>query len=324
MMFDLQPLCTSTDHARWNIRHLTAGIYAMFLFGIMTGCGPGDASSRVSSEDTSAPQPARDSQSVAEGERKDMRPAQEAPPAGQQGWGHVRGRFVFDGSPPEQKELQVTTDVAYCSAHHPLDESLIVNPQNAGLVNVIVSLYLARDEAPPRTHPDYEQSADAKITLDNLKCRFDPHVVTLRTTQTLVVMNSDAVGHNTKIDTLNNPPINVTLPAGGILEHQFSQPERRPAGVSCSIHPWMSAWVLVSGHPYVVVSDADGRFEINNLPAGEHSFQAWHETGLYIPEVTRDGAKQAWSRGRFTVRIPPEETVDLGDILVSADLFSGR
>ena len=65
--------------------------------------------------------------------------------------------------------------------------------------NVVVYLYLRGKTAP--VHESYSETADAKVTLDNDKCRFEPHVCLLRTSQTLVVGNKDDVGHNTKIDT---------------------------------------------------------------------------------------------------------------------------
>jgi len=31
-------------------------------------------------------------------------------------------------------------------------------------------------------------------------------------------------------------------------------------------------------HPYYVVTDANGRFELSNVPAGEYTLVAWHES----------------------------------------------
>jgi len=257
---------------------------------------------------------------VAEGETTGEANAGATPPAGTR-WGHLRGRIVFDGTPPEQRPVAVTSDVEYCSRHRPLDESLIVNPDNRGLSNVLVSLFLGRGDAAPTVHPSYAATANDTVAIDNLKCRFDPHVVLLRTSQTLRILNTDQIAHNTKIDTLVNTPVNPTLPAGGSLSRVFPLPERLPARMSCSIHPWMCAWVLIRSDPYFAKTDRDGRFEIRNVPTGARTFQAWHEKARYVTEVTLDGRQTRWPKGRFTAEIPPDGTADLGDVHIAPEMF---
>ena len=39
---------------------------------------------------------------------------------------------------------------------------------------------------------------------------------------------------------------------------------------------------MVTDHPYVGITDADGKFKIENLPVGEHSFRVWHERQGYL------------------------------------------
>jgi hypothetical protein len=38
----------------------------------------------------------------------------------------------------------------------------------------------------------------------------------------------------------------------------------------------------VLDHPYAVVTDVKGNFEIKNVPVGEHKFHIWHERAGYI------------------------------------------
>ena len=179
-----------------------------------------------------------------------------------QQWGDLSATFVYDGQLPKEVPLQITKDVEFCGKFHVIDESLVVNAENRGIPHVFAYLYLGRTDEPPKPHVSYEATAKASVKLDNNCCRFDPHVLTLRTTQTLLLTNSDDIGHNCKIDTLVNPPINYTIPAKGKLEHKFLLAERLPARVSCSIHPWMSAWLLIRDNPYMAVSDAKGKLTI--------------------------------------------------------------
>ncbi len=254
--------------------------------------------------------------------RTGSKPAGNRPEAS--GWGNLRGRFVYDGTPPAPKELRITSDVEYCCKHKPMDESLVVDPHSAGLANVVIALYRGRGDEPPPVHSSFESTAAGAVSLDNAKCCFHPRVVLLHTGQTLRVLNSDDIAHNTKIDTQHNPPINSTLPAGGSLEHRFANAELAPARVSCSIHPWMVAWVMVREDPYYAVTDKDGNFTIDNLPAGTRTFQVWHETARYVTEVRQDGKATQWTRGRFTVEIRPGETTDLGPIYLDPSRFAAR
>ena len=235
-------------------------------------------------------------------------------------WGTLSGQFVYDGKAPAAQPATVNKDVAVCGKHKLPNEDLVVNPENGGIANVVLYLYVARGKKAPTPHPDYAKTATEEVVLDNLNCRFEPHVVTLRTTQTLWVKNSDSVGHNTKVDALKNIPINPILPASGDIKQKFPKEERLPVLVSCSIHPWMNARVVIRESPYMAVTDKDGKFEIKNLPVGEHTFQVWQEAAGYVSSVVIDGKKTKWSKGRFEYTVKDGDN-DLKVIKVEPSLF---
>ncbi len=245
--------------------------------------------------------------------------AAEAPATG--GWGTLKGRFVYGGEPPTQDKLEITKDTEFCTREHPLDESIVVNQENKGLQNVVLWIYVGRRDTPPQIHESFQDMISEPTRLDNLWCRFEPHVKVVYTGQTLVIGNKDEVGHNTKADLNANSPFNQTIPAGEDITQTFEKAERLPSPVSCSIHPWMQGYLHVLDHPYVAVSDADGNFDIPNVPTGRWTFQVWHETAGYITTVTHDGQQKTWDRGRVELDIAEGE-VDLGDITVDAAMFS--
>ena len=240
--------------------------------------------------------------------------------AGAAEWGHLSGRFIYDGKPPARQKVNVNKDKAFCGKTNLMQETLVVG-KDRGLGNVILYPYLKRKEK-VAIHPSYEKIAGNKVLLNNDKCRFSPHVTLLWTRQTLVLGNTDEVGHNTKVDSFTNFAENNSIPAGSTLNQKFELAERLPVRVSCGIHPWMSAWVVVKDNPYSAVSGADGKFEIKNLPAGKLKFQAWHEKSGYVKTIKLGGKKKTWKKGRFTVTIKPGKTTDLGDIRVSPSLFN--
>jgi plastocyanin len=43
----------------------------------------------------------------------------------------------------------------------------------------------------------------------------------------------------------------------------------------CDIHEHMRGLILVLNTPYFVVTDAEGRFRLNRLPAGQYTLKAW-------------------------------------------------
>ncbi len=234
-------------------------------------------------------------------------------------WGNLCGQYVYDGEPPEPAKLRITKDEDECCKHRLVDESLVVNKENHGLKNVVIYLLPGRDVTVP-VHPRYAATARQTRRLDNLACRFDPRVVLLWKRQTLVIGNSDPIGHNAMIDARKNRPLNVTIPSGGSFRHRFAVAERAPVSVSCSIHPWMRGWILVRDTPYMAVTDKDGKFTIKNLPVGEWEFVVWHEKPTFVTDVVRSEEPCHWKRGRFRWQIKSGDN-DLGVVHVAAKLF---
>ena len=243
-------------------------------------------------------------------------------------WGNLSGRFVYDGVPPTPEKLKITSDQPVCGKHDLKSELLVVNPQNKGVQNIIVYLYQNKlgarltpyDSKEVPIHEDYLALEKEVVTMDNNACRFEPHIALVWTRQKVVLGNSDPVGHNVKIDCRDNPQSNDTIPSGGTIEKKFDKAERFPAPVSCSIHPWMKGWIVVRDTPYMAVTDANGKFEIKNLPAGEWQFMFWQEQAGYVSSVKINGKPEEWKRGLKTITIKPGPQ-DLGDMLLAPDLF---
>ena len=233
-------------------------------------------------------------------------------------WASLKGRFVFDGTPPAPVEITADKDVEVCGKHKLVNEELVVS-DDKGIANVVL---FVRSKG-VSVHPDLVDGSKADpVVLDNKDCRFQPHVGFVQTGQTLTIKNSDTVGHNSNIATMKNSPSNSLVPSNGSSDVTFSRDEAIPASVTCNIHPWMKAYLVIRPNPYGGVSEADGSFEIENLPVGEElEFQLWHEKGGYLDEFTLGGKKASAKRGRidFTVE---EGGTDLGDIVVDAKMFN--
>ena len=226
------------------------------------------------------------------------------------GWATLRGRFVFQGTPPAPRPKQGVNikpeEQAICApSGPPLERDLIVGPEN-GLQYVAVFLRRA-----PRVHESAEAIPEEPFVFDQKNCVFQEHVFACRVGQTVVLQNSDPVGHNAKIE--GRAQFNQTIPANDSMNYQFPAEEAAPQAVSCSIHPWMRAYALPRENGYYAVTSPDGSFEIANLPAGvELEFQAWHErgtgTGGGLALDTPEAKELNWStRGRFKVTLEENE-----------------
>jgi len=229
-------------------------------------------------------------------------------------WATLKGRFVYDGEPPEPKVLSPTRDVDFCGKQQIPDESLVINKDNRGIANII----LYPRKKPTKIHPNYSESDNDKITFDNMACRFEPHVQLLRTTQTLIVGNKDPKGHNTNFAAAANAIPNQLIPALGQTMPPFVEPEPRPVKVDCNIHPWMTAYLVVKDHPYIAKTDEDGYFEIKEVPCGEElEFRVWHESSGWVRKVVSERVEF----GKKGFKVTMTADVDLGTVQVNPAAF---
>jgi plastocyanin len=104
---------------------------------------------------------------------------------------------------------------------------------------------------------------------------FLPRVVAVPIGSTVDFPNDDPIFHNvfslSRARTFNLG----RFPRGESRSVRFDKPGI--VKVFCDIHSHMAATVVVFNHPWFTVPDADGAFELDNLPAGNQQITAWHE-----------------------------------------------
>lgn len=201
-------------------------------------------------------------------------------------WGTVTGQVLVSGNVPAAELLHKQNadikDKEVCAAADTYKDDLVINASNKGLANVFV--YLSK--APKTIHPDLKTAESATVVFDQKNCVFVPHALIARTGQTVEVISGDAVAHNTHTYPLKNAGTNVLIAPstakGSGQKIAIKAAEILPFKVACDFHPWMTAYWLAVDHPYAAVTDADGKFTIPNLPAGDHEFRIWHEKVGYI------------------------------------------
>ncbi|HEY1190125.1 MAG TPA: hypothetical protein VGE74_20940 [Gemmata sp.] len=216
------------------------------------------------------------------------------PAVSAQNWATIKGQVVFpkNADIPPRPTLNVGVDKQHCLGKGAiLDESVLVNPKNRGIKNVVVFLRpddndLKAEFTKAQIHPADAKRKPAEVVIDQPCCMFVKRVTAARVGDTIVVKNPAPVAHNFFWDSPNSGTHNPTI----AKQTDWKMPnalakETAPIQYKCSIHPWMTGYVRVFDHPYYAVTDADGRFEIRNAPVGKFRIVYWHENGV------RGGAK---------------------------------
>jgi plastocyanin len=121
----------------------------------------------------------------------------------------------------------------------------------------------------------FEQVEPGRAVMDQRNETFVPHVLAVTAGTIVDFPNSDRIYHNV-----------FSLSKGarfdlGRYEAGHSKSVRFDrAGVVrvfCEIHSHMNAFILVFSHPFFAMTDAEGRYRIDNVPPGTYRLVAWSE-----------------------------------------------
>ena len=195
------------------------------------------------------------------------------------------GSVRLNGTPPAQPVVQMAADPACQAAHaSPVRAQDVVIGPNGELANVFVWIKDYRGQAPAPAAP---------ALLNQEGCQYLPHVSGVQVGQVLQIKNSDPTLHNVHALPDKNREFNIGQPVQGMVsEKVFDKPEVM-VPFKCDVHNWMSSYIGVVPHPYFGTSDAQGSFQISNLPPGTYTLEAWHEKyGTQTQQVTVGPSEQ--------------------------------
>jgi plastocyanin len=74
--------------------------------------------------------------------------------------------------------------------------------------------------------------------------------------------------------------------------------------IGCNIHDWMSGIILVLPSPHFVVTGADGRFVLEDLPTGAYTLVAWHALSKVRPEETAQSVQVGPDVTNVSIKLP--------------------
>ena len=134
----------------------------------------------------------------------------------------------------------------------------------------------------------FEAVPARRARMDQRREQFSPRVLAVTVGTVVDFPNNDLLFHNVMSLAPGNAFDLGRFPRGQSRSVRFDTPGIVP--VICDIHTHMSAYVLVFGHPFFSVTDAQGRYTLANVPAGTHTVKVWSELGVAEPRRVTVGA----------------------------------
>jgi hypothetical protein len=202
----------------------------------------------------------------------------------------VTGAVLLKGAPPSVAPLKVTRDESACGANVP-DDSLQVGPDR-GIANAVVVV---------RTAAPSEAPAPQTATIEQRGCRFLPRVVALTVGSTLELTNEDPVLHNSRANAGAKMLFNFPFPMRN-LKRKVKLDKPNVVDIRCDAgHTWMRSIVHVVEHRWFALTDAHGKFSIDDVPKDATELEIRHER-LKEPLVVPLAAK----RSEVKIELPAE------------------
>jgi len=184
--------------------------------------------------------------------------------------GTLKGHVKYDGKPPKKKRLRMDADPVCGSSHSgPVYSENFKMAKDGSMAEALVYLKDVSYNGGVPSEP---------AVLDQKGCIYMPHVFGMVAGQELLIKNSDATLHNIHSMPKVNKEFNFAMPK--VVKEKkstFSLSEPDPFYIKCDVHPWMKTWVLVSDHPFFAVTDENGNFSIEGIPAGTYEVVCWQE-----------------------------------------------
>lgn len=182
--------------------------------------------------------------------------------------GTIAGNVRWIGDPfQEPPAITVAVNSEACGETQP-SRALIVS-ERGGIVDVVISIDIRAGAA-------LEAPTDPPV-IDNVGCRFEPHVLAAGAGHTIHFRNSDEILHNVHAFAGDDTVLDLGLPEHG-SENRASIDAPGVYRVVCDAgHGWQQAWVHLFEHPYFAVTDENGYFRIEDVPTGQYRVRAWHE-----------------------------------------------
>ncbi|HEY8176168.1 MAG TPA: hypothetical protein VIF32_10765 [Gemmatimonadaceae bacterium] len=162
------------------------------------------------------------------------------------------------------------------------------------LENVVV--YLESVGAPARMRPPSPINTDIVLR----SRQFSPRIRVVTVGSKVAFPNQDPFSHNV-FSKLNGGFDTGVYGRGKTHDNVFKDPGVYP--LYCNVHPRMTAFVITLNSPYFAQAGSDGRFAVENVPAGQYKMHVWHDRAAEkVKDVTVPAAGLANVREQLDAR----------------------
>ena len=216
----------------------------------------------------------------------------------------VEGTVRWEGQDiPVAEPIIPTTDSWLCEKANLKKRELVVEPRTRGIRWAALWLEpLNKAALPPKPAQTHQ------VTLDNKRCAFEPHMLIVQPGATLNLTNSDPLLHNAHLlphasqHGKGGDSFNIALlPKDKGRKKKVE--DRGVYSVSCDVHTWMKAWVVVQPHQGSTITDSNGEFRFTGIAPGSYILHLWHETlGTRKKEIAVD--HKGLSKLQFNLKSP--------------------
>ena len=187
-----------------------------------------------------------------------------------QNTGTIKGHIRLTGELPGNPIIRFGVD-PMCSkmnAGKRVIQEYVAATIDGSLANVFVRMQGNFPQTPVSTAP---------VVIDQHACMYAPRVVGVRVGQTVQIKNSDTFLHNLDGLSGKNNGFNIGQARAGLVYEFKPKNEEVVLHLKCDVHNWMNAYIGIVTNPYFAVTNTMGTFQIDRVPPGTYTIQAWHE-----------------------------------------------
>lgn len=183
------------------------------------------------------------------------------------GNGVIEGKVIFTGDrKPKNKRKLITKDTEVCGSGYKEDKVYVIS-EKGGVKNAVVFIS-------GNLEGGEKKNKDKKLLQKN--CEFNPRVISISKGAKLKIVNGDEVKHEANGVQNFEPLFQIPQPKKGMV-NEVKLDRAGVVEVTCNIHGWMKAWVVVVDNHFHSVTDEDGTFRITGVPPGKYKLKMWHE-----------------------------------------------
>ncbi len=118
-------------------------------------------------------------------------------------------------------------------------------------------------------------------TLELKRCHANKYVIGIKNGENILIENTDPIKHEIATYEIYGAHRNQTsnksvLPVNSQVRSAFIKPGAPEFILKCNLHPFLQTRGYIVDNPYFAISNAEGNFNIENIPPGTYDVTAWH------------------------------------------------